>query len=60
LKAAARAAGTRIVSAKFFYEFLIAMDDPETSLDMGFRWESFAALTAALERRIGWYSVVGA
>jgi hypothetical protein len=53
LKAPAGTAGTRILAAKFFCEFFVAMHDPETALDVRFGWESFAALATALERRIG-------
>ena len=54
LKPAAGAARARIVSAKFFDEFLIAVYDPETALHLRLGRESFAALANALERRIGW------
>ena len=55
LKPAAGAARARVVSAKFFDEFLIAVYDPEAALDVGIGRESFAALANALERRIGWF-----
>ena len=54
LKLTTGAARARIVSAKFFDEFLIAMYDPEAALHVRLGWESFAALANALERRIGW------
>jgi hypothetical protein len=36
LKTAARAAWTRVVSAEFFYEILITVDDLETGLNVSF------------------------
>jgi hypothetical protein len=44
--------------SKFFQQFLIAVNDPESALDARFGRESFAALATALERRIGWYWLV--
>jgi hypothetical protein len=53
LKSTPGSTGARIVPSKFFQEFLVAIDNPETALDVRFGWESFAALATALERRIG-------
>ena len=48
LKSAARTAGTRVVTTKFFDEFFVAMHDPETAFDVRFGRKSFAALATAL------------
>jgi hypothetical protein len=53
LKAAAGPAGAAVVAAELFDEFLVAVHDPVTGLDVGFGRESAAALATALERRIG-------
>jgi len=53
LKSASGAAGAEILPAKFFDEFLIAVHDAIAAAYLRFGRESFAALTAALERRIG-------
>jgi hypothetical protein len=45
LKPAVRAAGTEVVAAEFFGEFLFSVDDAEAAFDPGFRRESPAALT---------------
>lgn len=50
LKPAARAAETRIVTPKFFGEFLVAVDDLPSAFDLRFRRESFATLLGPLER----------
>lgn len=51
LKAASGAAWAKIVAAQFFEKLFSAVDDAMTAFDVGFGRESFAALTAALERR---------
>jgi hypothetical protein len=54
LKPASGAARAGIVAAKLLHKLLLAMDDSESALHLGFGRESFAALTAALvERKIG-------
>jgi hypothetical protein len=53
LKAASGAAGTEIVAAEFFDEFLFAADDAEAAFYLGFGGVSFAALRGARERRRG-------
>ena len=54
LKTQARAARAQIVAPQLFSQVFIAMDDPVTFFDVGFRGESSAAFTGPLERRIGW------
>ena len=54
LKPTTGVARARVVAAKFFGEFLIAVYDPETALHVRLGRESFAALANALERRTGW------
>ena len=51
LKTASGAAWTEIVATQFFEQFLVTVHDSPTTLDVGFGWESPAALTGALERR---------
>jgi hypothetical protein len=53
LKALAGAARAQIVAPQLFSQVFIAMDDPVTFFDVGFRGESSAAFTGPLERRIG-------
>jgi hypothetical protein len=53
LKPAAGATGADIVSAQLLEEILFAVDKPESGFHVRLGRESFAALTAALERRTG-------
>ncbi len=45
-------ARARVVTPQLFDQFLIAMDDPVTTLDMGFGWETLAALAHGVKTRI--------
>ena len=56
LKTTSRTTGARIVAAELLNQFFVTVDDPETAFDVRFRRKPLAALTAALERRIGWCS----
>ena len=53
MKAAAGAAGAKIIAPKLFAQFLIAVDDAEAALDAGLGWVAFAAFTGPFERRAG-------
>jgi hypothetical protein len=46
-----RAAGTGVVAAEFFDQFLEAADDADAAFDLRFGWEPFTALAGALEKR---------
>ena len=41
------------VSAQFFHQFFVAMNDPVATLDVSFGREAAPTFTAALERRAG-------
>jgi hypothetical protein len=52
-------ARTRIVATELFHKLLIAVYEPDTALDLGFRGEAFSALAGNLESTIGrcvWFS----
>nr|WP_018609610.1 hypothetical protein [Uliginosibacterium gangwonense] len=49
LKGFARTAGAGVLSAKFFEQFLVAMNDAETSANLGFRREAFTTLAGDFE-----------
>jgi hypothetical protein len=53
LKSTPGAAGTQVLTAKFFDQLFFAMHDAVTAPDLDFGRESFAALATARERRIG-------
>jgi hypothetical protein len=53
LKALARAARARVVSAELFGQLFVAMDDACAALDVCFGGETAAALTGSLESKVG-------
>ena len=53
MKLEAEATGADVVSAELLEEILFAVDKPESGFHVRLGRESFAALTAALERRTG-------
>jgi hypothetical protein len=50
LKPASGAARAKIVAAQLLNQFFVTIYDAKSTLYAGFGWESFAALTASLER----------
>jgi hypothetical protein len=60
LKAARGAAGAEVVPAQFFRQFLLAMDDAVTALNLGFGWEPLAAFAAWLVEKswCSWQSLL--
>ena len=51
LKPAIRAAGAGVVAAELFEEFLVAVDDAEAALDVGFRVESPSGACSAAQKQ---------
>jgi len=45
-----RTAGAEIVSAKLFLQQLVAVDNPFSTLNLHFRWESFTAFAHRLKK----------
>jgi len=52
LKAFAGAARAWIIPTQLFEKLLVAMDDPNTALDVRFGWIASTAFTDALESRV--------
>ena len=50
LKAFARTAGAEIISSQLFFQQLVAVDDPQSTLDLRFGRESPTPLTHRLEK----------
>jgi hypothetical protein len=51
LKTPPGAAGAGVVSAEFFEQFFVAVDDPEAALDAGFGGVAFPAFAAYFKSR---------